>query len=190
MRPFFTYFGGKYRSAPLYPRPDYETIIEPFAGSAGYSVRHFMRKVILVEKDPVIAALWRYLIRVKESEIRALPLIKKGQTVEDLHLYQEARYLIGFWVNKGSTAPRNCPTPWMNIRPSEFWGREIRNRIANQVSLIRHWVLIEGDYTKAPNISATWFIDPPYQGAGRFYRFPSSKIFYPALAHWCKKKQG
>lgn len=40
LKPFFTYFGGKYRIAPRYPKPQYNTIIEPFAGSAGYSLRY------------------------------------------------------------------------------------------------------------------------------------------------------
>ena len=31
MKPFFTYFGGKYRVAPKYPSPLHETLIEPIA---------------------------------------------------------------------------------------------------------------------------------------------------------------
>ena len=54
MRSFFAYYGSKYIRAPLYPRPRYDIIIEPFAGSACYATRrHNRRKVILVEKYEV-----------------------------------------------------------------------------------------------------------------------------------------
>ena len=62
MRPFFTYYGGKYRAAPLYPSPTHANLVEPFAGSAGYALRYYDRQVLLVDADPVIAGLWRYLI--------------------------------------------------------------------------------------------------------------------------------
>lgn len=62
MWPFFTFYGGKWRAAPRYPSPIYNTIVEPFAGAAGYAVRYYERDIILIEKDPEIAALWRYLI--------------------------------------------------------------------------------------------------------------------------------
>ena len=35
LKPFFTYYGGKYRAAPKYPEPVHGSIVEPFAGSAG-----------------------------------------------------------------------------------------------------------------------------------------------------------
>ena len=37
---------------------------------------------------------------------------------------------------------------------------------------------------------ATWFIDPPYQNAGKHYRFGSSQLDYPALAAWCQTREG
>ena len=52
MRPFFGFYGGKWRDAPKhYPFPEHDTIVEPFAGSAGYSVRYSDRNVILGEKE-------------------------------------------------------------------------------------------------------------------------------------------
>lgn len=73
LRPFFTFYGAKWRSAPHYPTPTHGTIIEPFAGSAGYAVRWADRRVVLVDADPVIAGLWTYLTRVSAAEIRSLP---------------------------------------------------------------------------------------------------------------------
>src|ERR1017187_4954833 len=66
VRPFFGYYGGKWRDAlKHYPEPLFETIVEPFAGSAGYSLRYADRKVVLCELDPILASVWRYLVRVK-----------------------------------------------------------------------------------------------------------------------------
>jgi hypothetical protein len=35
---------------------------------------------------------------------------------------------------------------------SSFWGAYARDRIAAQVPAIRHWRVVEGDYTEAPDI--------------------------------------
>jgi 16S rRNA G966 N2-methylase RsmD len=75
------------------------------------------------------------------------------------------------------------------VRPKSFWGSEIRERIAVQVEHIRHWRIIEGDYTAAPDGPATWFVDPPYSNpVGRRYRF--SEVDYVALGEWVKGRDG
>ena len=188
IRPFWTYYGGKWRAALRYPAPAHDTIIEPFAGSAGYSLRYADRNVIIVEKDPRVAATWRYLLRATASEVRALPLMEPGQTVDDLKVCEEARCLIGFWMNKGATAPRKSPSRWATAYPDQSWGAHIRERIASQVNRVRHWRLIEGDYTDAPEVEATWFIDPPYIAAGKHY--PTNVASFPALADWCLTRNG
>lgn len=190
--PFFTFYGGKWRAAPRYPAPSHEHIIEPFAGAAGYSVRHYQKSVTLVEQDPVIAGLWRFLIGSSAASIRALPLIAMDQSVHDLNVCQEAKSLIGFWLNKATASPCIRPGAWMRegLRPKSFWGPEIRERIASQVERIAHWKVCEGDYRNAPGIEATWFIDPPYQGAGKLYRYNSSGINYATLADWCRSRRG
>ena len=51
--------------------------------------------------------------------------------------------------------------------------------------------VIEGDYTDAPDIEATWFIDPPYQyRGGRKYPQGSDAIDYTRLAEWCQTRRG
>ncbi len=48
---------------------------------------------------------------------------------------------------------------------------------------------IEGDYTMAPDVDATWFIDPPYDNAaGENYRH--HKLDRYALAQWCRGRRG
>jgi hypothetical protein len=192
LRPFFTYFGGKWRSAPKYPRPIYDTIVEPFAGSAGYALRYPDRKVILVEKSEPIAGIWRYLIGVSEREILALPLLESGQSVDGLDICQEARWLIGMWLNKGSAAPCKIPSAWMRggTHPTSYWGKEIRAIIAAQLARIRHWSVTCGDYTVAPDVEATWFVDPPYEGMGRHYPCGSAAIDFAHLAGWCRNRRG
>lgn len=191
-RPFFTFFGGKWRTAMYYPAPKHDILIEPFAGSAGYALRYHDRKVILVEKDPLIAATWRYLLRVTPAEVLDLPDIQTGQTVDDLPVCEEARLLIGWWVNKGSATPHKSPSAWMRSggSPCDFWGAPIRQRIASQVETIRHWKIIEGNYTQSPDIEATWFVDPPYQQSGRRYRLGSALIDYAHLSAWCRDLRG
>ena len=37
---------------------------------------------------------------------------------------------------------------------------------------------------------ATWFVDPPYQSAGKHYRFGSDRIDYAHLSAWCQNLPG
>jgi hypothetical protein len=194
IRPVFSYYGGKWRAAPRYPAPQHDTIVEPFAGSAGYASRYPDRRVVLIEKNPKIAGAWRYLLRATASEIRALPLLAQGQSVDDLPIHQEARWLIGLCVNKGAASPRKSLTAWASSSSSksplgaEVWGSGRREQLAVSIDRIRHWTLIEGDYTAASDIVATWFIDPPYQIAGKYY--PTKVQDYASLGAWCRSRRG
>jgi hypothetical protein len=195
LKPFFCFYGGKWRAAPRYPAPTHATIIEPFAGAAGYSTRHPDRAVVLIEKDPVIAALWRYLIRVSPGEIARIPLLAHDQNVDDLGaVAPEARSLVGFWLNKGASAPCLRPSKWMRggTRANSFWGVAIRERIASQVTQIRHWRVVEGSYTQIANPArvATWFVDPPYQRQGYAYKYSSKAIDFAHLGEWCRLLRG
>lgn len=192
LKPFFSFFGGKWSLARHYPAPQHETIIEPFAGSAGYSVWHPERRVILIEKDPVIARVWDYLIHVSPLELRRLPDLPVGEDVASLPVCQEAQWLIGFWLNKGHPTPCRTASAWMR-RPdyaSQFWGNNIRERLASQVEMIRHWQVRCGDYHEAPNRQATWFVDPPYTQQGHRYKCSNREIGYTDLARWWRARQG
>lgn len=194
MRPFFGFYGGKWRDTPkYYPRPEHATIVEPFAGSAGYSVRNADRNVILGEKDAVIFAVWEYLIRVPERDILAIPDLAPGQTVSDLPICQEARWLVGFWLNRGVSRPRIGPSAWMRdgIRPGSFWGERVRHTIASQVARIRHWRVFNCSYENLPfSGEATWFVDPPYQNQGKHYRHGPQDVDFAMLGDWCRAREG
>jgi hypothetical protein len=189
MRPFFTFFGGKWRLAPKYPSPTYPTIIEPFAGSAGYSVRYNAPRVILLDADPAIIGVWHYLIGASEREVLALPDVAHDRTVSDYGLCPEARDFVGFWMNKAMTAPCNRPSKWLRsgVRPESSWGPQVRARIAGQLQQIRHWQAYNLPWWEAPDLTATWFVDPPYMKRGTRYRFGSDLIDFAKLGEWCQE---
>ena len=191
--PFWRYYGGKWRAAPRYPKPVHQTIIEPFAGAAGYSLRHHAADVLLIDQSEAVCGVWDYLIRAPSSEILALPDMVRGQSVDELPVCQEARWLMGFWCNPGSSAPSKSPSVWASVQTQHHknWNTLGRRRCAEQSNLIRHWRIMRGTYRDAPDIAATWFIDPPYQGkAGSHYPHGSKGIDYADLATWCKSRDG
>jgi hypothetical protein len=100
--------------------------------------------------------------------------------------------LVGFWLNSGSAGPRKRPSKWMRsgVRPGSFWGDRVRRTIASQVEAIRHWDVRNCSYEDAPDVRATWFVDPPYQEAGTHYRFGSKGLNYEALGAWCRSRKG
>ena len=77
----WTYYGTKKRIAKNYPAPIYDTIIEPFAGAAQYSLYgdNWKKKVILLDKYDVVSRVWDYLINTATKErILALPNMNIG----------------------------------------------------------------------------------------------------------------
>lgn len=188
--PMFSLYGSKWRAAPHYPTPKYDLVVEPFAGSACYSLLHYSKQILLSDIDPIIAGVWRYLIAVTESEILSLPPCVGH--VDELNCCQEAKHLIGFWLNKGKTSPCKQPGSWMRsgIRPNSYWGQVIKERIAKQLQFIRHWRIENCSYQSLCfDCPATVFVDPPYQQAhGRYYRH--HEIDYALLRDWCLSNLG
>ncbi len=189
LKPFFTYYGGKYRVAPHYPKPEHSMIVEPFAGSAGYSLRYPDKEVRLYDVDDHICGVWDYLINTKAREILRLPV--GFSHIDDVKATTEAKYLMGFWLNKGSASPCKSPSAWMRkgTHTTSFWGETIRARIASQVEHIRHWSITQSGFVTVPYYEATYFVDPPYQNpVGRHYRHGFTD--FSTLAEWCRSRDG
>jgi hypothetical protein len=186
----FNYYGSKVAAAHRYPAPKYGKIIEPFAGGAGYSLRHRRLDVLLIDKNPDVIGAWQFLISTPGWEILRLPLLSPGeQTPSDLP--DGARLLIG-WANMMCAAhPQFALVPSAGRVPASFWGVRRRQSMALIADSVKHWTTRVGDFTDAPDDEATWFIDPPYQGpAGSCYPHSSKFIDYPALASWCRTRRG
>jgi site-specific DNA-adenine methylase len=192
LRPFWNYYGGKFRLAPRYAAPRFSTIVEPFAGAAGYALRNHERDVILIDRSPIICEIWRFLIGATSDDIRRIPYVEH---VDELPgwVCQGARWLVGFSMNAATTAPcKQLSAGRKRLRDLgrkyQGWTDAHKETIASQVGVIRHWKIIEGDYTAAPAIEATWFVDPPYQQAGKFYKAQPSDFY--ALGDWCRSLSG
>lgn len=192
LKPFISYYGSKYRLAPLYPKPLHDMIVEPFAGSACYSLLYPDKQVILNDANPVIIGVWDYLIEASESEIGSLPV--NIETTQGLKLPQEAKWLIGFWLHPASTMPYVRGNSYLrnasigNASPNRVgWTIGRRDIIVTQLQFIRHWKTRCVDYSKLTYADCTWFVDPPYFGQpGRMY--PYQVPSYNKLSEWCKTK--
>lgn len=181
----FSYYGCKSKIVRKYPKPLYDTIYEPFAGSARYALEYWECAVTLIEAYDKVYRVWKYLQQASEAEILGLPEVEPKQKLETVmgftQLCDEAKWLIGFSVNSGSSIPKKT------AGKRNHWSRD-KIRIAGSLHKIRHWNIWHGDYSDAENIKATWYIDPPYQRAGKYY---TKRIEdYAALGAWCQSRQG
>ena len=184
----FYYYGRKQKIVNKYPQPKHNTIIEPFAGSAAYSMNYHFKDVILIEKDVKIASVWNYLINVEPSEILSLPILEKGQCLnneEFSYLNDNQKNVIGLFLNPGSSVPKKSPGKFC------AWNEKNRIKLSEDVQKVRHWKVINDDYRSVENIEATWFIDPPYQGnGGQYYRHGNKDFDFDSLREWILQRNG
>ena len=180
------YYGGKRRLAPKYPKPEYPLIIEPFAGGAGYSHLYSDRWIYLYDLDANTAAAWEWLINATAEDIEALPqLFTKGDRMPD-SVTGGARVVLGAWLRPGSAG--SVPVTRGSLERS--WSPAIVERLKRQLPAIRHWKMWRSSYERIPNNRATWFVDPPYQDKGSYYRHSSKDIDFDHLAQWCLSRKG
>lgn len=179
----FYYYGRKKQIARHYPAPNFDTIVEPFAGSAAYSLfgDHWQKRVLLLEKDPRVASVWNWLINeATPATITSLPDLAVGQkSSEFLHILHAATKM----AFKYKT---------IKVTPVLERNWEISKRVmAASLHKVRHWEIVCGDYSLAPDLTATWFVDPPYRkGPGLGYEYGSLDLNYEALAIWARERKG
>ena len=186
----FKYFGSKYKLGAKYPTPAHgQTIVEPFGGSAAFSVLHrnVAGRVIIVEKDIRVVGLWHRLLSMSAAAIRDLKDPVAGERSTDL--------LVAF---AGGRTTRDTPDDFIvSPRMSQRF-RPMVNRIASVVDGCRHFEVICGDYRDAPDVDAYWFIDPPYaptegrwdRTRGGRYRHSNQDIDFAELSRWCRSRRG
>lgn len=186
----WSYYGAKTNIVDLYPPPKYGTVIEPFAGSARYALKYWDREVILIDKYAALIGIWKWLQECSEKDILSLPRPGRG---DDLRNYkfdnQEQLDFMGFLVGCGAERPRFTPTERKTVHRPNHVNYNLQ-RIAKNLFKIRNWTITLGDYYDAPDLTATWFIDPPYQFGGQAYVMSSKKIDFPALSDWSQSRQG
>lgn len=177
----------------MYPAPRYSTIVEPFAGAANYAWWHaYGRDVILADRCEDVRNAWGLITSQDGPDIIAsAPDLVRGVSVETQSEDKRLVSLMGFWCNNGAASRRRMPTEW-SLRPNKGgWNFVARGRLAADAQAVidSAWAVF-GNWSDIPDVEATWFIDPPYQKAGKHYRHGSKTINYHALAEWCKSRRG
>jgi len=181
----WSYYGSKSKVVDLYPPPKQDKIIEPFAGSARYALKWFDRDILLVDKYEVVVNLWKWLQQCGEKDILGLPELERGKKFDTNGLIEEQINLLGFIAGQGVARPQmTCGSfEGMNSYKS-------KKRIAENLFKIKHWEIKLGSYEDIENQKATWFIDPPYQFGGEYYKHSTKNIDFANLAEWCKSRLG
>lgn len=161
--PLFKWFGSKWSGSRYYPCPLYSTVVEPYAGGAGYSLNHCDRTILLYDINANVAALWRWLIDFGSKhpkDILDIPVnVPVGTDIRTLGLTVGQELLLKHWQRTNNLG--NCWTisPWGN-KPGQ-WTANTRARVAEEVTAIAHWTFLSEPPTLGPGY--TYFIDPPYQ---------------------------
>jgi hypothetical protein len=171
VRPFFPRYGAGYNKAQYFPAPG-EHVRERFAGTASYSTYFDVKRADLIDADPYVVGTWDYVLKATPEEIMALPeLPEAGDRVDNYCLPQEAKWLIGFWLNRGSAAPKKTRTAYSlrTERKQLIWGQKAKERIARQLPGIAGWTVRQGSYEDVAFDGADEFFDPPYVEQGHHY---------------------
>jgi hypothetical protein len=213
----FFYYGSKRAVARYYDRPRFPVVVEPFAGAAAYSMHYIgvADEVLLYEKDVRVVELWHRLLAMEPDEVLALvsELPEPGSRTSDF-LYMTAATSNAIAMCKQMKVTDRMPDAIHSmLRQIATGGDHSLLSVAKRKVTVHH-----GDYREAPDIEATWFIDPPYQitdeaasakdeRRARFARsvrthtqFPQGMGYAPGckatdvdyfeLGEWCQARRG
>ena len=186
----FSYYGSKSKIVNYYPPPKHKLIIEPFAGSARYSLKYWKHDVLIVDKFEVVVNVWKWLQKCSYNDIAKLPRLTNGLDIRTLNLTEEELNFVGFIAGVAQGKPSMKVSPFAAIHFEEAKKNKYET-IAEQLHKIKHWEIVCDDYRNIKNKEATWFIDPPYQYGGQHqYKFNNKSINFEHLSEWCKSRNG
>jgi len=155
--------------------------------SAAYSMEYFENDVTLYEINHKIYSVWKYLQNASMTDILNLPLLIKGQCLNDKefdYLSDPEKWTIGLFLNPGSSVPKKSPGNFCS------WDEKRRKELSGEIFKIKHWDIRNESYENAQILGdVTWFIDPPYSGNGGKY-YVDNKIDYEKLRSWCIERKG
>ena len=177
--PLFKWFGSKWNASKHYPKPVYDTIYEPYAGSAGYALRYADRKVWIREDNHNLLCLWGWLIGcATEAMIREIPInIPEGTDIRALGLSRNQSLLLKHWQRTNNLGECWTISPWGN-KPGQ-WTANTRARVAEEVYAVKHWRLLGNRMSVDFEERMTYFVDPPYQYN---YKYGTKNFDWRALA--------
>jgi hypothetical protein len=184
------YYGSKSKVAGKYPVPRYSKIIEPFAGTAQYSLLYWDREVHLIEKYELLVNLWKWLQKCSKEDVLSTRRLKFGESTDNFEWdCQERKDLVGFIITGAPSMPKKTASRWKTVVRPNTQDYKLQY-IAENLEKIRHWKIDLGDYRDVENCEATWFIDPPYYVGGKYYKHGSKLIDYDILGTWCRDRMG
>jgi len=190
----FDYYGCKNALARHYQRPRYGLIIEPFAGSAAYSLYWLQRmpnaRAVLCEKSDATYDAWMKLKSMSVDDIRNYHEPVVGEKTDD------------FFVKMSSAGNQACRSKLMIVTDRMAARFKVSKR---RMSLLRplmdRMTVVHGDCFEAlsqyDEEECTWFIDPPYQVVGKSVRGDgyafgcrARDMDFERLAKWCRERNG
>ena len=128
--------------------------------------------------------IWKFLQQCSPSDILGLPDLEKGDKInrDDFDCIEMA-WLMGFMIKQGGVTPDLTMSKWGKVNYDRS-----KKRIAENLFKIKHWQILNVDYTELQNYNGTHFIDSPYQTGG--YKYRHSKIDFQFLANWSRQRNG
>lgn len=156
--PLFKWFGSKWLSSRIYPAPEHDVIFEPYAGSAGYSLRHHEKRVVIWEDNAQLKALWRWLIKdATTSDVLEIPInLREGTDIRKLGLSDGQALLLKHWQRTNNVGDCWTISPWGD-KPGQ-WTANTRARVAEELHAVKHWRFRRPGFDRP----GTYFLDPPY----------------------------
>ena len=195
----FSYYGSKSKIAHLYPAPVGDLIVEPFAGAACYSWLHRrrldgrQREVWLNDLDSRTYSIWKFLTSPDAYDIvwEYVPdHVDVGQRISALipAEFPGLQEVCRAEANQGTQGAKGVHDQITSMG-AKCW--KVRRKLLEVIPEVANWKITNVPYSDLANITATWFVDPPYSNsAGLRYRLGSDLIDYAHLGWWCLNRKG